>query len=118
MLAMKWKNIIRFNRPGAVVLPVEKDKPLPSLTTCLLLDAVGCASFALPLVGELFDLVWAPASAILYWRLFGFRRGFMGGWFSFIEELLPGLDFIPTFTITWALLYFKKYKASFKPMIR
>jgi len=33
------------------------------------------------------------------------------GVFNFIEELMPGLDFIPTFTIMWLIQYFKKEKA-------
>ncbi len=33
--------------------------------------------------------------------MFGKKFGVMGGVFSFIEELIPGIDFIPTFTIAW-----------------
>ena len=117
-LTMTLKSLLPRRRSVAVVATLPKEKPLPSLTTCILLDVIGYASFAVPLVGELFDLAWAPISALLYWRLFGFRKGFIGGWFSFVEELLPGLDVIPTFTITWALLYFKRNKVSFKPLIR
>lgn len=88
-----------------------KQKPLPPLALCLLLDMLGCASYALPFVGELFDIVWAPVSALIYWRLFGGVKGFLGGTFNFIEEILPGLDIIPTFTITWFLQYHKRAKA-------
>jgi hypothetical protein len=88
-------------------LPV-KQKPLPPLALCLLMDMLGCASYAIPFFGELFDLIWAPISALIYWRLFGGVKGFLGGGFNFIEELLPGLDIIPTFTITWFLQYHKR----------
>jgi hypothetical protein len=52
--------------------------------------------------------------------MFGFKRGFFGGAFSFFEELMPGLDFIPTFTISWALVYFKRNKEALtvRPVIR
>jgi hypothetical protein len=43
--------------------------------------------------------------------MFGFRKGFLGGVFSFIEELIPGLDFIPTFTIMWVIQYARRKKS-------
>jgi len=52
------------------LVPV-KQKPLPPLALCLLMDMLGCASYLIPFFGELFDLIWAPVSAIIYWRLFG-----------------------------------------------
>lgn len=80
----------------------------PSLAVCLLLDIIGYASFSLPLLGEFSDLVWAPVSAILFYKMFGGKMGFFGGSFSFLEELLPFTDFIPTFTIAWAMRYYGK----------
>lgn len=76
-------------------------KQLPNITTCIILDLIGCASYLLPFLGEFTDVVWAPVSGIIFYSLFGKRLGVLGGAFSFIEELLPGLDFIPTFTIAW-----------------
>lgn len=101
-----------FQKKSAVV--VEKQKPMPSLVACLLMDAIGSAVILIPVAGE---LIWAPISAFLFWRMFGFRKGFLGGVFSFVEELIPGLDFIPTFTISWILLYLKRNKEalSFRP---
>jgi hypothetical protein len=80
-----------------------RQKPMPSLAFCVLMDALGCASYALPFLGEIFDLVWAPISAAIYFRTFGGVKGAFGGAFNFIEELMPGMDIIPTFTITWFL---------------
>ena len=95
----------------------QKQKPLPSLVSCLLMDAIGTAVILIPVAGE---IIWAPISAFIYWRMFGFRKGFFGGVFSFFEELIPGLDFIPTFTISWVLLYFKRNKEALaiRPFIR
>ncbi len=76
-------------------------KQLPDISICIILDLIGCASYLLPFLGEFTDLVWAPVSGIIFYSLFGRRLGVLGGAFSFIEELLPGLDFIPTFTIAW-----------------
>ena len=99
---------------------VVTQQPLPSLMSCLLMDFVGCATYAIPFVGEVFDVIWAPISAIIYWRMFGVRKGFFGGLFSFAEELMPGLDIIPTFTITWFLQYFKRDTTSFslRPFVK
>jgi hypothetical protein len=60
------------------------------------------ASYLLPVIGETEDLGWAPVSAVIFYFLFGKKKfGFFGAIFSFLEELSPGLDFIPTFTIAW-----------------
>jgi hypothetical protein len=87
-----------------------KQKPLPSLAGCLLMDFIGSAVIVIPVLGE---LIWAPISAIVFWRMFGFHKGFFGGIFSFIEELIPGIDFIPTFTIMWFIQYAKRKKENY-----
>lgn len=62
----------------------------------------------MPVIGEAEDVVWAPVSAIIFFILFGRKKfGLIGGMFSFIEEISPGLDFIPTFTIAWLI---RKYE--------
>ncbi|MBI1342076.1 MAG: hypothetical protein GC171_03970 [Terrimonas sp.] len=76
-------------------------KKQPSLIFCLLMDALGYASFAVPGLGEAADLFWAPISALLFYRAFGGWSGALGGLFNFAEELLPFTDFIPSFTIAW-----------------
>jgi hypothetical protein len=52
-------------------------------------------------LGEAEDLLWAPISGIIFYFMFGKKLGLSGGVFSFLEEITPGLDFIPTFTIAW-----------------
>lgn len=76
-------------------------KQLPNLAICIVLDIIGYASFTLPILGEFSDLVWAPLSGFLFYKLFGGKMGIFGGGFSFLEELLPFTDFIPTFSIAW-----------------
>jgi hypothetical protein len=65
------------------------------------MDLLGYASYTVPVLGELSDIVWAPVSAIIFFICFGGWKGAFGGIFNFIEEILPGMDFIPSFTITW-----------------
>jgi hypothetical protein len=90
-------------------LPVVSQK-MPSLASCLLMDFLGYATYAIPFFGEFLDILWAPISAFIFFRMFGGVKGFFGGAFNFFEELMPGLDFIPTFTITWLLQYFCRPK--------
>jgi len=79
-----------------------------SLLFCILMDFIGYASYAVPFFGEFGDILWAPVSALIFYRTFGGWKGAFGGMFNFVEELLPGLDFIPTFTLTWVFNYYKK----------
>ena len=52
------------------------------------------------MAGEAADVGWAPISAFLVYKLYG--NGLVAG-IAFVEELLPGLDIIPTATIAWFL---------------
>lgn len=79
-----------------------KRKFLPSVYLCVFLDILGLVSYLIPLLGEAEDIAWAPVSAVLFYFLFGKKKfGIMGGLFSFLEQISPGLDFIPAFTIAW-----------------
>ena len=79
----------------------------PSLATCVVFDLLGMSTYLLPVLGESFDIIWAPISGIAFYFLFGKRKfALLGGVFAFLEEVSPGLDIIPTFTIAWLL---KKY---------
>jgi hypothetical protein len=80
----------------------------PSLIFCIIMDALGCATYLIPGLGEWFDVGFAPISAIIYFVAFKGVRGMVGGSVNFLEELLPGTDIIPTFTITWLLMRYNK----------
>jgi len=73
----------------------------PSLVFCVMMDLIGYFSYAVPFLGEFADLVWAPISAVIFFFTFGGWKGALGGIGNFIEEILPGTDFIPSFTIMW-----------------
>jgi hypothetical protein len=47
-------------------------------------------------------------------RTFGGFKGIFGGGFAFLEELLPGTDIIPTFTISWFIRYARRQKQNVK----
>lgn len=80
-------------------------KTRPSLILCLIMDALGYATYVLPVFGEFGDIIWAPISGFIFYKAFGGKVGVMGGIINFIEEALPGLDFIPTFTLAWIFQY-------------
>jgi hypothetical protein len=75
----------------------------PSLLFCILMDLVGYITYAIPGFGEFGDILWAPVSAIIFFITFGGFKGATGGLLNFIEELLPGTDFIPSFTIMYMM---------------
>ena len=83
-----------------------------SLLFCLVMDTIGYATYAIPVLGELGDIVWAPVSALIFFRMFGGWKGAVGGVFNFIEEILPGTDFIPSFTIMWIVQYMGRKKTT------
>ena len=74
----------------------------------LLFDAVGMLSFVIPGIGEFSDIIWAPVSALLIYKMYRGAEGKIGGMVSFFEEIIPGLDIIPTFTLTWIYKYIIK----------
>ena len=78
----------------------------------ILLDAIGCLTFIIPGVGEFGDIIWAPASVLIMTKLYSGRKGQIAGAISFVEEALPFVDVIPTFTLMW--LYVNVF-ASEKP---
>ena len=68
----------------------------------LCFDGLGYVSFVIPL----FDILWAPLSAYLMTQLYWGKKGKIAGLLVFIEETLPVLDVIPTFTIMWFYNYY------------
>ncbi|NDP20892.1 MAG: hypothetical protein GZ091_07405 [Paludibacter sp.] len=78
-------------------------KSKPTLQFCLIMDIIGSASYFIPGVGEWTDIAWAPISAYIFYRSFGGKTGAIGSIINFTEELLPFIDFIPTFTIAFLI---------------
>lgn len=76
----------------------------------LLYDAIGMASYAIPLVGPLLDIIWAPIAASKMREMYPGKKGKIASVLVFIEEILPGTDIIPSFTLMW--LYTFVWKSS------
>ncbi len=73
---------------------LSKNKKLVLSIIC---DAVGMIPFI--------DLVWAPLSGYVMTKLYKGKVGKLAGIVTFLEEILPGTDFIPSFTIMWFYTY-------------
>jgi hypothetical protein len=82
-----------------------KDKKIRNLFLGLLFDALGMLSFMLPGIGEFSDVIWAPLAGWLMTRMYKGKIGQAAGIVTFVEELIPGLDVVPTFTIMWVYTY-------------
>lgn len=85
-----------------------KDTKSRDLVLSLLFDFVGMLSYLIPFLGEISDVIWAPIAGLIMLKMYKGTVGTVSGIFVFIEELMPGLDFIPTFTITWIYKYIIK----------
>lgn len=84
-----------------------------NLFLSILFDAIGMLSFTIPFLGEFSDVIWAPLAGFLMTWMYKGTIGKVGGVITFIEEILPFSDFLPTFTLTWIYKYLiKKQNAS------
>lgn len=90
-----------------VIIEKENNKNR-NLILGILFDALGMMSFTIPVVGEFSDVVWAPMAGFLMTWMYKGTVGKVGGIFTFLEEIIPFTDFIPSFTLTWVYNYWIK----------
>ena len=87
-------------------LNVANDDRMRKLLLGLLFDGIGMISFSIPFLGEFSDVIWAPVAAFIMSRMYKGRVGKVAGFLTFVEEIIPFTDIIPSFTITWIYTYF------------
>jgi hypothetical protein len=100
------------------------------LVLSVMIDAIGSSSYLLPVLGEGFDLAWAPMQTILIMAMYDhdtsrratlalnnhgnssnsknntdFRSWSGLKYLSFVEEILPFTDVIPSATIGWYIRF-------------
>jgi hypothetical protein len=102
---MENENIAYYN---------EENLKKKHLILSLFFDLVGMMSYLIPFSGEIIDLFWAPIAGILLMKMYNGILGKVAGIIGFIEEFIPFLDFIPTFTIAWFYNYNVKGKGTHK----
>ncbi len=94
---------------------MNKENKFLKLALSLLFDAIGYVSYLFPGLGEITDVVWAPTAAFLMTKMYKGNKGKIAAAIAFIEEAMPGLDVVPTFTLMWLFTYvFKSSKESEK----
>lgn len=86
--------------PKALAQTVLPKDMMAKLIVCLLIDFVGSSSYLLPGVGEAFDVAWAPTQTIMIAAMFDHVSPNLK-YISFVEEILPFTDVIPSATLGW-----------------
>jgi hypothetical protein len=82
-------------------------KKYKKLILSIVLDVIGI--IPIPFI----DVIWAPLSGYLMTKMYKGKQGKVAAIISFIEEAVPFLDVIPTFTIMWVYSYvFNKEKVT------
>jgi hypothetical protein len=85
-----------------------KNTKSKKLVLGILFDAIGMMSFTVPFLGEFSDVVWAPLAGFLMTKMYEGRVGKVAGVLTFVEEILPFIDVVPSFTLTWIYTYWIK----------
>lgn len=78
----------------------------------LLFDGLGMISLLIPGIGPAIDLIWAPVAGWLMTRMYPGKGGRAAGFIAFAEEILPGTDVVPTFTLMWIYTFLIRKKDS------
>lgn len=81
--------------------PTSKSNRTTKLLLGIVFDLIGMFPSIFPPVA----FIWAPLSALLLATMYKGKIGKIAGVFDFVEEMIPVVDFIPTFTITWFYVY-------------
>lgn len=84
---------------------MNKENKYLKLLVGIVFDLIGYTSFIIPWFAEITDVIWAPVSAYLMTRMYKGKKGKVAAVVSFVEEALPWLDIIPTFTLMWIYTY-------------
>lgn len=92
--------------------PMEGKKQ--KLLLGLLLDGVGMLSLLIPGLGPALDLIWAPVAGWLMTRMYPGKSGRAAAIVAFVEEILPGFDIVPTFTLMWVYTFLLRKKGARK----
>ena len=71
------------------------------LRKSIILDLISMSTLFITIAGTLIDLIWAPYAAKQMNDMYEGKKGKIVFIIVFIEEIIPGLDVIPTFTLMW-----------------
>lgn len=71
------------------------------LRKSIVLDLISISTVFIPIAGTLIDMIWASYAAKQMNDMYAGKKGKIAFIIVLIEELIPGLDVIPTFTLMW-----------------
>jgi len=71
----------------------------------IILDLISMSTAFIPIAGTLIDFIWAPYAAKQMNDMYEGKKGKIAAIIVFIEEIIPGLDVIPTFTLMWVYTF-------------
>ncbi|WP_310380318.1 hypothetical protein [Flavobacterium sp.] len=94
-----------MTKEDQVIIQEETLSKNKKLLFGLFFDAIGMLSFTVPFIGEFSDVIWAPLAGFLMTWMYKGRVGKIAGVLTFVEEIIPFSDFIPSFTLTWIYTY-------------
>ena len=90
---------------------MSNKNPITYLVVSILLDAIGMLSYLIPFSGEFSDFFWSSLSGWNMSRMYSNKQGKVAAVVQTMEELIPGFDVIPTFTIMWIYTFVLKKKS-------
>jgi hypothetical protein len=90
------------------LISVDGNLKTKKLLLGVLFDAIGMLSFTIPYIGEFADVVWAPLAGFLMTKMYEGRVGKVAGALTFVEEIIPFTDIVPSFTLTWMYTHWIK----------
>ena len=90
------------SRPSPVALAqtILPQDMIGRLVVSLIIDFIGSSSYLVPVVGESFDLAWAPIQTILIMAMYDECMPSLK-YVSFLEEIIPFTDLLPSATLGW-----------------
>ena len=89
---------------GPIFLMTSNQTIICKLILSLVIDFIGSCSYIVPGTGELTDIIWAPIQTMIIISMYDSTNPSLK-YVSFIEELLPFTDIVPTGTIGWIVEY-------------
>lgn len=82
-------------------------KKITYLVISIILDLLGMATYAFPVMGEVADTIYAPIYGMAIFMMYkqNTLAASIGGIFGAVEEFLPSTDIMPTASLLWFYTY-------------
>jgi hypothetical protein len=95
----------------AFLLQKFKERKNRDLFLSIAIDALGMASYFVPILGEGADIIIGPITGALIYAVHKSGKGAIMGT---VEEIIPFTDVIPTASIIWVMRYITNQTETFK----